>query len=85
LVGDDYEVLGRPEDIAADRTAKVRATLTETPQDIETIAEKTDLPELAVRAILEKLKEQKEVARTGSGRKNNPFCYQIHSFSIERY
>lgn len=85
LVDNDYEVLGRPEDIAAARMGKVRGALTEEPQDAETIAAKVDLPELAVRAMLERLKEDKEATRTGAGRKNSPFRYHVHSFPIERY
>ena len=78
LVGDEYKVLGTPEEMGeVQALAKARETLSVEPMDIKTIAKEADLKEKATRKALERLRELGETIREGEGKKNSPFTYRL--------
>ena len=78
LVGDEYKVLGTPEEMGeVQALAKARETLSVEPMDIKTIAKEADLKEKATRKALERLRELGEAIREGEGKKNSPFTYRL--------
>ena len=80
LVGDDYKVLGTPEQFGESQALeKVRGVLTVEPMDVKTIAKEADITEKLTRKVLETLKERGEIERTGSGKKSDVFLYCLIS------
>jgi len=78
LVGDEYKVLGTPEEMGeAQALAKAREALSVEPMDIKTIAKEADLKEKATRKALEQLREMGDAIREGEGKKNSPFTYRL--------
>jgi hypothetical protein len=76
LVGDDYNVLGTPEEFGEIQAVeKVKASLTNDPLDVKTIAKEADCTEKLTRKALEVLKDRHEAERTGAGKKNDPYLY----------
>ena len=76
LVGDDYNVLGTPEEFGeVQAVEKVKTVLTVEPMDVKTIAKEADTTEKLARKALESLKERGEAERTGGGRKGDPYLY----------
>lgn len=76
FVGDDYNVLGTPEECGEIQAVeKVRAALTADPMDVKSIAKEADVTEKLTRKGLEILKDRGEVQRTGAGKKNDPYLY----------
>lgn len=78
LVGDEYKVLGTPEEMGeAQALVKVREALSVEPMDIKTIAKEAELKEKASRKALKRLRESGEAIREGEGKKNSPFTYRL--------
>jgi hypothetical protein len=76
LVGDDYNVLGTPEEFGeVQAVEKVKTVLTVEPMDVKTIAKEADTTEKLARKALESLKERGEAERTGGGKKGDPYLY----------
>jgi hypothetical protein len=76
LVKDDYIALGTPEEVGEiQATEQIKVVLTDEPTDVKTIAKGADVTEKLARRILEKLKEAKQVERTGAGKKADPHLY----------
>lgn len=80
LVGDDYNVLGTPEEFGESQAMeKVKAVLTVEPMDAKTIAKEADTTEKLTRKALETFRERGEIERTGAGKKNDAFLYCLFS------
>jgi KaiC/GvpD/RAD55 family RecA-like ATPase len=80
LVGDDYNVLGTPEEFGESQAMeKVKAVLTVEPMDVKTIAKEADTTEKLTRKALEMFRERGEIERSGAGKKNDTFLYCLFS------
>lgn len=79
LVNDDYVVLGTPEDCR--NSTKIKATLTDQPQDKAAIAEKAGITENVAGNVLKALTEQGGAVRSGSGTRGDPYVYSLFSIS----
>jgi len=84
LVGDDYSVLGTPEQEGfTQAVSKVRDALaakpgkTIEPMDVKTLAAETGLTQKMVRRALESMGE--EIKESGAGVKNDPHTYSLLS------
>jgi predicted ATP-dependent serine protease len=76
LVGDDYNVLGTPEEFSETQAVeRVKSVLTVEPMDVKTIAKEADTTEKLARKALEILKESGKADRSGSGKKGDPYLY----------
>jgi hypothetical protein len=76
LVGDDYKVLGTPEEFGQSQALeKVKAVLTLEPTDVKTIAKEAETTEKLTRRALEILRERGEIERIGTGKKADAFLY----------
>jgi len=76
LVGDDYNVLGTPQEFGEIQAVeKVRAALTAEPMDAKTIAKEAEVTEKLTRKALETLKDRGEINRTGAGKKGDAYLY----------
>ena len=76
LVGDDYKVLGTPEEFGQSQAMeKVKAVLTLEPMDVKTIAKEAETTEKLTRRALETLRERGEIERIGTGKKADAFLY----------
>jgi hypothetical protein len=78
LVGDDYNVLGTPEEFSETQAfEKIKATLTVDPMDVKTIAKEADVSEKLTRRILEQLKEKGQAERSGAGKRGDAHLYSL--------
>jgi hypothetical protein len=75
-----YESLGDPASVGKRaKETKLLDALTATPTDARTLAGQAGLPVKAVYSVLDSLTQQGKVAKTGTGRKGDPFLFaKIH-------
>lgn len=78
LQDDEWKSLGTgAEAVQKEYMERVCGALTNEPQPVDTLIEKTDLTPRQVRRSLKILTDQGQIVRTGEGVKNDPHKYQI--------